>query len=256
MRDDRLVLCYHALSRAWPAATAVRPEDFADQVALLAARGYRGVSFSEAIHSTRPGRVVAVTFDDAHASVLEHAFDVLVGRGWPATVFVPTGYVGDERLMGWVGNKLWMDTPWAGELRCMSWPQLGTLADAGWELGSHTCSHAVLPHVNDAELSDELEASRAELEARLGRPCTTIAYPYGAVDTRVSRAAEASGYTYGAATRFWGPPQRMTWPRVVVSRTDGLGAFGLKTRPSVRRVLARPRAAVLKAQLQVEDLAT
>ena len=70
--------------------------------------------------------------------------------------------------------------------------------DAGWEVGSHTRSHPRLSQVeDDAELADELEGSRRVCEERLGRPCQSIAYPYGDHDERVVAAAGRAGYRYG-----------------------------------------------------------
>ncbi len=43
--------------------------------------------------------VAAVTFDDGYAEVAEHAYPVLAAMGIPATVFVPTGYLGTERRL-------------------------------------------------------------------------------------------------------------------------------------------------------------
>ena len=46
------------------------------------------------------------------------------------------------------------------ELRCLDWDQLRELAGAGWEIGSHSCTHALLSALGDAELTWELEHSR------------------------------------------------------------------------------------------------
>jgi peptidoglycan/xylan/chitin deacetylase (PgdA/CDA1 family) len=119
----------------------------------------------------------------------------------------------------------------------MSWDELGELADAGWEIGSHTCRHARLTELDDATLADELRGSREECERRLGRRCASLAYPYGAVDARVLRAAGEAGYAAAAA-----PPNRlpgdlvMRWPRVGVYPDDDLGRLRLKVSPVVRRL--------------------
>ncbi len=67
------------------------------------------------------------------------------------------------------------------------------LAENGWEVGSHTLSHPLLPNLSSAELARELELSRAWIAERLDR-CETIAYPYGRADERVVAAAEKAGY--------------------------------------------------------------
>lgn len=254
MRDDRLVLCYHAVSADWPAATAVRPEDLARQVEILVRRGYEGTTFTRAVQDHGRRRLAAVTFDDAHLSVWDHARGILASHGWPGTVFVPTGYAGRDGLMLWSGNELWADTPWSGELRCMDWGQIATLAEEGWEIGSHTRTHPILPDVEDAPLAEELAASRMELEERLGRPCRSIAYPYGAVDARVTTAAGQAGYATGATTLGGGEDRPLDRRREVISRTDGIRRFSVKTLPSVRRLLAEPAVARLKARVQFDEV--
>ena len=80
------------------------------------------------------------------------------------------------------------------ELETMRWDELRELAGRGVEVGSHTASHPHLPALSDAELAEELRASKERLEHELGRPCTVLAYPFGDCDDRVRAAARAAGY--------------------------------------------------------------
>ena len=233
--SDTLVLCYHALSERFPAALSTTPERFEGQLRRLAQRGYRGVTFSEA--ATRPrGRTVAVTFDDAYRSVLELGLPLLKQLNWPATLFAPTDYIGAEGSMSWPGIEPWIGGPHEHELLPLSWSQLSSLSAQGWEIGSHTCSHPRLTLVDDQVLRHELEASKASCEEHLAQPCTSIAYPYGDVDARVVRAAEAAGYRAAAAlpSRLHGP-RALEWPRVGIWHGDGDRRFALKVSPTVRR---------------------
>jgi peptidoglycan/xylan/chitin deacetylase (PgdA/CDA1 family) len=102
LTSDPLVLCYHAVSERWPADLSLTPTAFEEQLALLARRGYRGVTFSEAV-ARGEARTVAITFDDAYRSVLELGKPLLDRHGWPGTVFVPTDWAGTERPMAWPG---------------------------------------------------------------------------------------------------------------------------------------------------------
>src|SRR4051812_32579817 len=175
---DVLVLCYHALSPDWPAHLSVTPERFEEHLELLVGRGYVGATFERAITDPPGARTVAITFDDAYSSVLELAFPIMRRLGLPGSVYVPTDWPGNSRPMAWPGIDRWLGTPHEHELRCLSWDQLEELAQEDWEVGSHTCSHPHLTRISDAQLSDELERSRAACEEALGRPCASIAYPY------------------------------------------------------------------------------
>jgi peptidoglycan/xylan/chitin deacetylase (PgdA/CDA1 family) len=173
--------------------------------------------------------------------VFELALPILRAAGAPATVFVPTALVGADEPMAWPGVDHWLATPHAKELVGMSWEQLAELADAGWEIGSHSRRHARLTELGDSALAEELSASRQECETRIGRPCRTLAYPYGAVDARVMWAARAAGYDAAGAPPLRLPgPRRLHWPRMGVYQRDDLWRFRAKISPAVRRVYDSP----------------
>ena len=238
-RRDVVVLCYHAVSEDWPSALAVTPEDLAAQLRVLVGRGYRGATFADAVLDPPDAKTVAVTFDDAFLSVFELAFPVLSELGLPGTVFVPTSFPDRDEPMVWPGIDEWRDGPYAPELRPMSWNQLETLATAGWEVGSHTRTHPHLTTLSDDDLAEELRESRTRCADGLGRPCRTIAYPYGDVDQRVVASAADAGYEAGAAlpSRF-DSKDPLCWPRVGVYRADSLWRYRLKVSRVARRVRA------------------
>lgn len=234
-----IVLCYHALSADWQADLSTTPERFERQIALLARRGYRGATFSEVVNNGGRDRLLAVTFDDAYRSVLELARPILDRLGMPATVFAPTDGVEAGGPLRWPGIDQWLGGPHEAELLPMSWQQLRTLADAGWEIGSHTATHPHLTQLDDATLQAELTRSKLACEQRLGLPCPSIAYPYGDVDGRVVAAAGAAGYASAAAL-----PSRLDargeleWPRIGVYHADDERRFRLKVSPSIGRLRA------------------
>ena len=239
--SDTLVLCYHAVSERFPAPLSVTPECLERQLGTLLRRGFRGATFHEAV--TRPGvRTLAVTFDDAYLSVLDLARPVLDRLGVPATVFVPTDYPDrPDRAMAWPGIEQWIGGEHEHELRPMSWDQIGELADAGWEIGSHTRSHPHLTKVDDARLEDELAGSRAVCEQRLGRPCLTIAYPYGDYDARIAEAAGRAGYeAAGTLPVKLSPRRALEWPRVGIYHGDDERRFALKVSRPLRALRATP----------------
>ena len=236
MRDS-IVLCYHAVSESWPAPLSVTPANLERQLGLLTARGYRGVTFSELVAGRHEDRVVCVTFDDAYRSVLAHGLPIMERLGIPGTVFAPTAFVGHPDPMAWPGIDGWLGGPHEPELACMSWDELRRLADAGWEVGSHTRTHPRLTRLGDEQLRDELEGSRADCESGMAQSCGTLAYPYGDWDARVARAAELAGYAAACTlpARLHRPAP-LSWPRVGVYHADDLRRFRLKVSPVVRRL--------------------
>ncbi len=225
---DVLSLCYHAVSDTWPADLAMPAGRMREQIQQLLDRGYRPVTFSEALDDSASGRLLAVTFDDGFRSVLERGLPVLRELGVPATLYVPSDHIGSP-AMAWAGLDRWLGGPHEHELAAMEEPELRELMDAGWEIGSHTVSHPRLTQVDDSQLEEELRRSREALEERLDRHCPSIAYPYGDVDDRVARAAVAAGYANGAGLAgYGGAGDPMRWPRVGVYLPDTPRRFALK----------------------------
>lgn len=236
--SDVLSLGYHAISERWSSDLAVRPDFFEWQLWLLREQGYQSVTFERAMADPPSGRCVAITFDDAYRSVIELALPVMRRLGMVGTVYVATDYPGSERPLCWAGIDRWLNTVDAGELTPMSWEELGELADAGWEIGSHTCSHPHLTRIDQQRLAAELEQSRARCELQLGRPCRTISYPYGDVDERVIETTKRAGYSAGAS--IMPVPVRpfsiFNWPRTGVYLDDDERRFQFKITRLGRRL--------------------
>jgi peptidoglycan/xylan/chitin deacetylase (PgdA/CDA1 family) len=237
--EDVLVLCYHAISPDWPAQLSVTPERLRRQLELLLRRGYQGATFHEAVTSPRRGKKLVVTFDDAFLSQYELAYPILASLGLPGTIFVVTDFADSGRTLDWPGIDHWFDGPHRPELRSLSWGQLRELVGAGWEVGSHTRTHPMLTALDEEGLVRELRESRETCETELGRPCPSLAYPYGDVDSRVAAAAAAAGYLAGAALPARlerGRSPLMMWPRLGIYRNDSLARFRVKVSPSTRRI--------------------
>ena len=169
------ILTYHAVNEAAGSPLAVAPQDFAAQMQALARAGYRAVPLSALVDSLRggqpnslPGRAVVITFDDGYRSVLEAAAPVLRELGFAATLFLVAG----------MGGK--MNGGWRPAWPMLSWDEAASLAEAGFELGAHTLTHPVLPHLPPAEAEREMLESKQEIAKRTGQTTRLLAYPYGA----------------------------------------------------------------------------
>jgi len=232
---DPIVLCYHAISPSWDAALSVTPAAFARQIAFVIEHGWTPVTFAQASRGAAGPRTVAITFDDAFASVRRYAVSVLERYGAPATVFAPTSCLDSGSPLAWDGTAHWLQTPHAAELEPMSWDDLRGLAGDGWEIGSHTVSHPHLTRLEPAQLAEELAVSRQIVQERIGRPCDTIAYPYGDAGAREFIAAQAAGYSAAAMlgrSLRWQRPHEV--PRVGIYHGDDWRRFRLKLSAPVR----------------------
>jgi peptidoglycan/xylan/chitin deacetylase (PgdA/CDA1 family) len=247
---ELLVLCYHAVSESWPSPAAITPRALRAQVRFLLRRSYRPMTLSAALADGAPRRAVALTFDDAYASILTKGLPVLAELGVPATVFVPTDAAGDSAPMTWSELAQWAGGEHESELRCMSWEQLRELSRRGWEIGSHTCSHPRLTEIAAERARGELSSSRAACEEEIQRPCPSLAYPFGDYDEPVMRLAAAAGYEaavtlderLASPLRGRGP---LEVPREAIYRSTSLPLFAAKTSRLLRRVrISRPYASI------------
>lgn len=235
MPADVLVLAYHGVSADWPADLSVTPERLERQLSRLVRHGYRGATFHDAVDAPPARLTVAVTFDDAYRSILELALPIMERLGLPGTVFVPTNFIGAQLV--WPGIDHWVGGPHEHELAAMTEDELGVLAGAGWEIGSHTCSHPHLTQLSDSDLERELVVSRRRCEAMMGMPCRTLAYPYGDHDARVVAATAAAGYTAACTLpQRFNRPAPLHYARVGVYRADGDARFRAKVSVISRRL--------------------
>jgi peptidoglycan/xylan/chitin deacetylase (PgdA/CDA1 family) len=80
-------------------------------------------------------------------------------------------------------------------LQMLTWEEVGQLAGAGVEIGSHGVYHEI-HHANQPEAvrRKELTKSKTELEQRLGRPCRYFAFPNGDFNKDSAAEVQAAGY--------------------------------------------------------------
>ena len=225
------VLCYHRIGGPLElGVTRVGRSVFARQMTALAKAGWRTLSLDEFRHTTHPApRTVLLTFDDGYASLAEHAYPVLADLGFTATTFLITDFVGKTNT--WDVRYTWDRLPH------LKWNAIEHWRGRGFEFGSHGAAHRRLTWLPDSEVQTDLRRSRDVLLTRLGADAArAIAYPFGAVDSRVARLAETVGFTLGfggvRTTGEWLNLARVPvyfWDRWDVPfglRGDALGAVG------------------------------
>ncbi|QNP73578.1 polysaccharide deacetylase family protein [Streptomyces roseirectus] len=243
MTDTRVpILMYHAIADQPSPATrelSVTPEAFAHQMDLIAARGRTplttaGLAAHWRTNRPLPPRPVLITFDDGYEGVHRHALPSLAGHGFPATLFVSTGWIKGAHDTGGA-----LDT-------MLDWPQIRQLADADVEIGGHSHSHPQLDQLDDTSLRTELTRCRDLLADQLGAPPVSFAYPYGYSDRRVRAAVRESGFAQALAVgnalahRAQGP---YALRRVTVRRRTSAAEFArLLDGDSLTRTFAGDRA--------------
>lgn len=172
----------------------ITQSQFAWQMALVRAMGYRGVSMGELmpyLTGETSGRVVGITMDDGYLSNLELALPVLQRYGFSATCFMVSGYPGQSNV-------------WDASSDCaplMNLAQLQAWLAGGQEVGSHTRSHCDLTRCTPEQAWLEIKGSRDDLSNALNAPVQHFSYPYGFLTPEHVAMVQQAGYDTALTTR-------------------------------------------------------
>jgi glycosyltransferase involved in cell wall biosynthesis/peptidoglycan/xylan/chitin deacetylase (PgdA/CDA1 family) len=228
-RDCLVVLAFHRVGDDLPPwHFGVTPRDLERVVSAFAAVASPTTLADVAREGIR-GRLLAVTFDDGFKDGLEIAAPLLTRLGVPAAFFLAPACI-DE------GAAPWPDVAYArllasgvplGEAHAhvhtlksmaprerdaaidsgppaddaagvpLTWQDARSLVSAGFEVGAHGLTHAVLTGLDDQQLRYELREARTRLRDRVGVEADVIAYPDNQWDARVVAEADAAGFRLG-----------------------------------------------------------
>jgi peptidoglycan/xylan/chitin deacetylase (PgdA/CDA1 family) len=199
------IITYHHFSEKCTNALCMPVEEFARQMAMLAEEGYRTVTMKEVLKFVNyqqplPRKTVAITIDDGYRSVYELAYPILKRYNFKATLFICTDFTDNSP-------------------NALSWEQLRELTEAGFEVESHTITHADLTLKRKGEsqaeylkrIRRELRLPRELIRKHLGQEVVWLAYPYGRWNQLVISMAREEGYQGGVtvtrgATPFFTDP--------------------------------------------------
>jgi peptidoglycan/xylan/chitin deacetylase (PgdA/CDA1 family) len=204
-----------------PNNLCVTPERFAEQMAWLKRRRLRGVSVAELVDAMRAGThrgLVGLTFDDGYLNVLEAALPVLRDNGFTATMYIISDMIG--RTNEWDKGPVWP---------LMTTEQIGEVAAAGMEIGSHSATHPRLAGLTADRVEAEIAGSRARLADLFGPTIRGFAYPYGSMDEAARAAVRSAGYDYACAVECpMGHLGRMALPRMYAGQGDDARRMAVK----------------------------
>ena len=120
-----------------------------------------------------------------------------------------------HRLVSWCGRDV---APRPTHRRLTSDEVRSLVALPGMTVGAHTHHHLRLPGQDDATVWHEIDDCRALLEAVLGEPVRSFAYPYGEYDGRSRRAAADAGFDFAVTVDM--APMTSTADRLLVPRLE------------------------------------
>ena len=231
------VLMYHRVLEDSATHSAhgiwVTAKRFAAQLRSLHKRGFQTITFRDFDKFMRgeqalPARPIVLTFDDGYEDNYTIAFPLLRQYGYRAVIFVVTD--AQHRTNFWDRGEV--------SASLLHSRQLQDFSRQGFEIGSHTVTHARLTTISAPAAQKELEESKESLEQLLGSEILSFAYPYGALDAGVKHLVEEAGYRFAAAADS-GPVRfiedfREIRRTQIFPWTSGFG-FWKKTLPAYQR---------------------
>jgi peptidoglycan/xylan/chitin deacetylase (PgdA/CDA1 family) len=199
------ILMYHSISddddtKAHPYyRTKTSPRVFKLHMQQLFDLGYSTVQVSEAATLLQNGgprkKCAVITFDDGYSDFYTNAFPALNFHGFTATVFLPTGYIGNAPVQ-FKGKD------------CLTWGEVKELRKYGISFGSHTVTHPQLTTLAADLVKDEIVISKQTIEEKLGESVNSFAYPFAFPEGNSSfvqmlrHLLVESGYSQGVSTRI------------------------------------------------------
>ncbi|HGE8242356.1 polysaccharide deacetylase family protein [Aeromonas veronii] len=173
---------------------------FEKHLRLMKWLGYETLTFRDLadkgfIHRLQYGKkYLMITADDGYQDNLTRMLPQLEKYGYKAVVYVVTG----EGYNRWdVEHPTNPDT----KVSLMSGEQVKALAASGHvEIGGHTLTHPRLSKLTPEQQAHEIQENKRQLEALLGHPLLSFAYPYGDLNESAKEQAIAAGYRFAVAT--------------------------------------------------------
>ena len=159
------VLAYHQIREPEEADTVVNLSNFADQMAWLNSSGYTTITYDNFTNWTKgleklPKKPIILVFDD----------------GWSSVYYNATPIMNNYSFMGVAGIIISK----VGTGNYMTWTEINTLKNSGWQIASHSMNHtSLLVQSLSSRLSD-FNDTRYAIYGNISYLPNMWIYPYNA----------------------------------------------------------------------------
>ncbi len=197
------ILVYHRVAdvKNDPHQLCVGVDNFKAQIKFLS-ENYKVISLTTMVKNIKDNRIdrksISITFDDGYSDNLTNALPILKEFNVPATIFLVSGYIGQNRPFYWDEA-----TPIKDRGSAMSLEELKRLSEESLiEMGAHTVSHPNLGKTSASEQLKEISDSKKSLESIIKQTISGFAYPFGnrgSFNKETEDIVKKSGYQYACA---------------------------------------------------------
>jgi peptidoglycan/xylan/chitin deacetylase (PgdA/CDA1 family) len=192
LANRAVILMYHSIGDNGVYFT-VKTEEFARQMDYLAKNGYNVITLNDLVASLKTNQLlpktVVLTFDDGYQDNLINAYPILKKYHFPATMFLPTGFIG-QKLPNSAGEPL----------AVMGWEEIKQLNIEGLiDFEPHTVNHKKIYLDDLTGTQTEILNSKQEIEGKLAKTCRLFAYPSGKYNDAVIAILKVQGFIAAVA---------------------------------------------------------
>jgi peptidoglycan/xylan/chitin deacetylase (PgdA/CDA1 family) len=178
------VLLYHHVAPRPSSPFTVSPESLRAQTTWLIERDFQLLTLCDFWSEHAAGRKAFITFDDGYTDVYQYAFPVLRACHVAASVFLITDYIGQYNRWEYTGRPRY---------RHLDHAQIGEMCASGWEMHSHTASHAHFGKLSAQEIGTDVQRATWTIR-RWNQGPLFCAFPYGRSEPRLIKALQEQGY--------------------------------------------------------------
>lgn len=157
------VLSYHDINlTAHDNTFKLNITQFTEQMDYLDSNGYETINYDEYFSwrqgtFTLPNKPVIITFDDGNIGEFNLAYPVMEARGFKGVMNVVTGLTSSAGFV--------------------SWENITTLYNDGWQIGSHSVNASVFVGMTPTLATALMQQSKDEIEGNLSNTVTLWQYP-------------------------------------------------------------------------------
>ena len=220
------ILTYHDITDDKEDLYAVTKRQFSEHLSVLKNEGYTTLRACDLVSDFASvlsrDKVVLLTFDDGYISNRDIAVELLIRYGMTATFFVVSSMLSISRKRCIFSGK---------EHLFLSREDLRQMVLGGFEIGSHSHTHAMLGKISQEKVETEVLLSKQILENAIDRDILSFAYPFGQRDafSQITRSIiSKSGYLTALTQEGFGITSGcdlLQLPRMSIDRFDSPSSF-------------------------------